>query len=95
MFCPVVVGAGACDRGAVTAGGLPQHDARPQPPSHGPQRTLRRGGVPGRVTPAPQQGVAGGQQACQCRLAQRSGKQNKTKKYLSSQLIAQKPTGCV
>lgn len=71
--CPPAVGAGAGDRGAVATGGLPEHDPGPQPPGHGAQRTLCRGGVPRGVTPAPQQGVTGGQQASQRCPAQRSG----------------------
>lgn len=70
---PPAVGAGAGDRGAVAAGSLSKHDPGSQPPGHGAQCTLCRGGVPGGVTPAPQQGVPGGKQASQRCPAQRSG----------------------
>lgn len=69
---PPAVGASAGDRGAVAAGCLPKHDPGPEPPGHGAQRSLCGGGVPGGVAPAPQQGVAGRQQASQRRPAQRS-----------------------
>lgn len=72
-ICPPAVGAGAGDRGAAATGGLPEHDPGPQPPGHGAQRSLHRGGVPRRVSPAPQQGVSGGKQASQRCPAQRSG----------------------
>ena len=65
-------GTGSGDRGAVTAGSLPKHDAGPEPSGHGAQRTVCRGGVPGGVTSAPQQGVAGRQQARQRCPTQRS-----------------------
>lgn len=71
--CPSAAGAGACHRGAVATGSLPEHDPGPQSPGHGAQRALCRGGVPGGVAPAPQQGVTGGQQAGQRSPAQRSG----------------------
>lgn len=70
---PPAAGAGAGDRGAAATGRLPEHDPGPRPPGHGAQRALHGAGVPGRVPPAPQQGVAGGQQAGQRRPAQRSG----------------------
>lgn len=64
-----VAGTSSGDRGAATARGLPEPDAGPQPPRHVAERALRGGGVPRRVAPAPQQGVAGRQQARQCRVA--------------------------
>lgn len=70
---PPAVGAGASDRGAAATGSLPEHDPGPEPPCHGAQRSLRRGGVPRRVAPAPQQGVTGRQQASQRCPAQRLG----------------------
>ena len=85
-LCPPAVGAGAGDRGAAATGGLPEHDPGPQPPGHGAQRSLHGGGVPRRVTPAPQQGVAGGKQASQRCPAQRSGMMPA---LLSEQLIKQ------
>lgn len=88
-LCPAAIGAGAGDRGAAATGGLPEHDPGPQPPGHGAQCTLHWGGVPGGVTPAPQQGVAGRQQTSQRRPAQRSAEMGwclQTKKLLSVQL---------
>lgn len=71
LFFSAAAGTGACDRGAAAKGGLLEYDPGPQPPSHGTQCALCRGGVPRRVAPAPQQGVPGRKQAGQCRPAQR------------------------
>lgn len=70
LFC-VVVGAGAGDWGAATQSSLPEHDRGPSPSLNGPQHSLQRGGVSGRVSPAPQQGVYVWKQAGQRSSAQR------------------------
>lgn len=71
----VVVRAGSGDRGAAEAGGLPEYDPGPESPCHGTQHSLCRGGMSGRVPPAPVQRVSGWEQTCQRRAAQRSAAQ--------------------
>lgn len=92
MYFVSVVGASAGDRGAVAARRVPQPDAGPQPPGHVAERALRRGRVSGRVAPAPQQGVAGRQQAGKCRAAQGilySNTSNLYPTYVNYLMIAQ------
>lgn len=60
-----VAGAGVGDRGAVTQGGLPEHDRRSGSPLHGPQHSFQWGRVSSWVSSAPQQGVNVWKQACQ------------------------------